>query len=743
MLSKLSLNRSILRAGITALASSALLLAGCSMQSTAGDGNSFVSNATIGGRIMGGNGPIAGATVKLYAVGTTGYGTGATLLATTTTSDVTGNFAFTQTTTGGPYTGATPTYICPSNSTLIYITASGGDPTGVGTISNNNSNIGLLAAIGQCQNVGSLFVDVDEVVTVASVAALQQYIDPLTEQIGAPSTTGSGSTMAAAQTAIANAFTLVGNLVDFATGAAKTTFTPASTVGSVTATVESGKINTIADILAACINTTGSSSTYCSSLFAAATPPQVPTATNFPTDYATSPTAADTVQAALFMLQNPTDAGTQVSSCAFGTATTNIGCLFNAVTSSGAPFPAIASAPTDWTIGVTYASASTTTISGNTVGLINYPQYLAVDKSGDIWLTTGVTPTATGYTSNLVELSPQGGIQVQALTGQGVLEGPRTPRIDPSGNVWVPNFGSATASNVVGYGKTVAEYTAGGSTNTFNVGGCPIDLASDGAGNIFVAECTVAVTNTGGGNGTPGSDVEEIPFGSTSGSTATVLSGSTAGATGYSATGFSGIAIDSNFDLWVTSGGTAVFAFQSPYTAGLSFTATDPEPVDIDHNNNAFVANYGTGGVDKLSIVSGAISNATGAPYTGGGLAKAEFSAIDGAGNDWITNYSSGAGYVSAFANTGAALSPATVGFAHTYYGAYGIAVDPSGNVWVGNNVVDTHAAISATATGSGGAAAGGFLTEIVGAAVPVVTPIAAGLPATAGGTSYIATPPQ
>jgi len=338
-------------------------------------------------------------------------------------------------------------------------------------------------------------------------------------------------------------------------------------------------------------------------------------------------------------------------------------------------------------------------------------------------------------------MTPTGTLVKQVLTGSGVLAGPRAPTFDSAGNLWVANFGSATATNSYGYGKTVAEYTTGGVTNTYNVAGCPTWLAGDGAGNMFVAECSTAVTNTGGGNGTPGSDFEEIPANSTSGTSGTVLANA---ASGYSMTTYGTIGIDSNYNAFIATGGTTTLAFKPPYTGtALSFTSADPEPLAIDNSNDVFVANYGTTGVDKLTIVSNALTNASGAPYTGGGLAQAELGAIDGAGNFWITNYtSSSTGYLVEFSNAGVPQSPTTGGFAHTFHGAFGVAVDPSGNVWVGNNTVYTLAASAATGTGPGGAAAGGYLTEIVGAAVPVVTPIAAGLPAIAGGTSTLGSRP-
>lgn len=59
-----------------------------------------------------------------------------------------------------------------------------------------------------------------------------------------------------------------------------------------------------------------------------------------------------------------------------------------------------------------------------------------------------------------------------------------------------------------------------------------------------------------------------------------------------------------------------------------------------------------------------------------------------------------------------------------------GVAIDGSGNVWIANR--------------SGGPQYSGSVTELIGAGTPVVTPIAAGLPATptTNGTSNLGTRP-
>ena len=95
--------------------------------------------------------------------------------------------------------------------------------------------------------------------------------------------------------------------------------------------------------------------------------------------------------------------------------------------------------------------------------------------------------------------------------------------------------------------------------------------------------------------------------------------------------------------------------------------------------------------------------------YSGGGLDNPYGIAIDGAGNVWAANNGGDADSISEISSGGTAISGASGYVNQLMFSPYGIAVDGSGNVWVtsDDNV--------------------GPLTEFVGAATPVVTPIAAG----------------
>jgi hypothetical protein len=724
-------------------------LTGCANMVTT-DTTSSTPAAKVSGNVHGGQQPISGATINLYAAGTTGYGSTPTLFATTTSSNDGGaSFAFTQLASSPTFpTGIHDTtsnvYSCPTTGNpQMYLVAKGGS-TG-GPLTPVNSAAALIIALGPCSGAGSLYVTMDESTTIATLAALQQFFNPALEGFGYNNT-------AQSVLGFSNALGTISTLVNTAGGGvgANQTFTPASSLAGVTVTAipEFAKINTMANILAACINTTSNTSTGCTTLFTNAVPPassavtSQPGTTINPTTYLT---AVDTLQAAYYMLVNPTDGGTAA-----------LGNLFTLGGTGIVPFqPALTAAPTDWNIGVTYASTSSPTTN---VPVLGFAEYLAVDANGNIWVANHETASATSnppLAASLVELSPTGGVIQQVLTG-GQLYGPGEIAIDPAGNVWVPNFGTTTPTSPFGYQKTVVEFPASGSPATgkvFNVAGGPFGVASDGVGNIFVGEATKAITNTGGGNGTPGADVEEIPAGSAAGTTPTVISSVIPG---YAADLFSAIEVDSKYRVYLTSDVSSLFALiptasgsgsatTYAYNSALvgTVSSTGLASLAIDNADHAWATNFvnmttSQGPLYEFSITGAAGSQVLAANpssgVTGGGLDFISLSAVDGAGNIWVSDNTTTI-EVSEFSNAGVPLSP-TTGFVHTTDDPVGIAIDPSGNVWLGGAASSTHAAAA------GKVAAGGYITELVGAAVPVVTPIAAGLPAIAGGTSLLGTKP-
>jgi len=262
------------------------------------------------GLVHGGQQPVTGATIQLYAVGTSGDGSAATpLLSPAAVSDANGGF------------NISGTYTCPSPSSLVYIVASGGNPgLPSGT---NNAALSLMAALGPCGNLSpSTFIFIDELTTVAAVYALAPYMT-------SPSAIGSASGDA---TALASAFTLASYFANTTTGATPGTGVPVGTI------VPVAQINTIGDILAACVNSAGGvsgDSTPCGMLFSLTTPTGLTPAT-------------DTITALLHLANNPT---------------LNTTSLFNLVT-PGAPFqPTQAQVPPDLSVRLTVPSGFTASTS--------------------------------------------------------------------------------------------------------------------------------------------------------------------------------------------------------------------------------------------------------------------------------------------------------------------------------------------------------------------------------------------
>jgi hypothetical protein len=440
-------------------------------------------NVTVSGTVQAGQQPVSDATIQLYAAGTAGYGSSATgLLNSTITSDANGNFSIT-----GNYT-------CPSASVPVYLVASGGNPgMAAGT---NNTALTMMAAVGPCGTLNkSTFVTIDEVTTVASVWALAQFLS-----VGGGANLGTSSTNTQG---LANAFAAVSNLVDVKTGLAPGPNLPSG------ATAPTSELNTLADILSPCVKSSGTTG-ECSNLFAAATPAGV----------VAPPTTLD---AALNIATHPGN---------------NVKTLFNLVTVTPAFQPTLSSAPTDWTVALSYP----------VVGFaISSPVDVAIDSSGNVWVLDGACPgcgAINEFSSTGATISPSGG-----YIGGG-LNSPVHIAIDESGNVWAVNNGPGAAGSVFSLSEFSSSGTAISSSAGYTGGGLnsPEGVALDSSGNVWVANL--------GGNSLSKFSAVGIPISPSSGYTG-------GGLNSPSGT----IAIDSSGNVWVINGGNSLSEFSSAGTA--------------------------------------------------------------------------------------------------------------------------------------------------------------------------------
>ena len=290
---------------------SVFALAGCGMVGSVASTSPAATPAASAqqGRIIGGQQPVSGATVQLYAVASSGDGGAATpLLTSAVVSDAGGYFSLT-----GKYT-------CPSSTTLVYITATGGNPG----LSAANPAIALMTALGACGTLTpSTSISINEITTVAAVTALAPFMKSF-DAVGSSALDAGG---------LSAAFTMATSLASPNSGQVAGPSLPAN------ATAPTLMIHTLADILAACVNSTGGTAadgTPCGTLFAATTVTGNASPTN-------------TIAAALQMARDPQ---------------ANVQTLFN-LTSANAPFqPQLAAQPADWTVALSGAGAPAAVTNG-------------------------------------------------------------------------------------------------------------------------------------------------------------------------------------------------------------------------------------------------------------------------------------------------------------------------------------------------------------------------------------------
>jgi hypothetical protein len=673
------------------MASGAVFTAGCAnMATTASNTNPLSNAASLSGTIHGGNQPVIGATINLWYAGQKGSpGTPASIAATTTT-DSTGSFSFTKDTTSGNSAdnGTTDTFSCPLTSDpLVYVVSKGGNTQNNGDTTQSNAAAAFISVYGTCNELSAAnHVNMTEVTTVATMAAVQQFFNPTNENIVADGTGQQYKIVTQLPATIAL-------LADSSAGTAITSTTLNAGSGninpavSVTATPEPGKVNLLANILSACINTANAGTANCTALLTAATPPNSAFTSNFGIGL---PPAIDTLQAIYYLLTNPTSGGSGNQATLFGLA----GGL------SGPYQPALATQPTDWTIAVNYTSTSTCgTTTGGSGGFISSPIDINIDAADNVWIAN-----SQATTGNLSEISGAGVPTTCVFLGAGGSKGGAT--IDSSNNVWI-----GSAANLYRYNPS------NGNAVTFPTTVSPIGVTADGLGNVYFSAA---------------SGLYQIPGAASSVGAVTPLQISTN-------VGPNPVRLMPDFqqtpsapfvtvqgNIFVTSGTTSISEVSPSTGTGnlngfLTTTITtsgDSYGISLSHDNRLFVSSIDSGAIDGFGLTGGVYTALPGFPYTTPGtigIATPTSISVDGRLNVWIPNNTNGTGTgsVSELASQGAAtaLSPST-GFqkdASYLTSGRALAVDQAGNVWVAGDGAN-------------------FITEIVGAGVPLFQPYSVGL---------------
>jgi streptogramin lyase len=579
--------------------------------------------------------------VALVRAGTAYGSIGADLDSTTT--DGSGNF--------------TITYVPPSPATLLYVIATGGN-AGAGT----NSAIALIGVVG-LSNEAPGSVKINELTTVAGEWALAQFIDSSGTAIGAPATNATGLANAANQAQV--------NLADVSTGLPASFWTtydanagtctlvecdvlepsdalrnlltdtgelPAPPVNSSCVVLPSvappvncdglERMDTIANILAACVASSGPSSSACATLLG-------------DTDSTT------TAEAAEYMATN---------------LTSSVADLY-ALQAGSPPFtPALTSAPDGWELALNFSGVD-----------FDAPIALAIDATGNVWVPNFFGDSVTELTSSgevagnydpaganfddpvgvaidaggNAWMVNQAGESVTELTSSGSLAGnydpaganfdnPGDPAIDAAGNVWVPNN--------VHHGSSITELTSSG------------DLAGDYApsGANLSGPAAAAIDATG-----------NVWLPNTFGSTVTALTSSGALAGNYAPTGSDfnvpvAIAIDAGGNAWVANeDGNSIVVLTSSGNLAGNYAPTganfaDPNALAIDSAGNVWVTNQTGNSLTELTSGGDLLGNF--APV-GADFDVPTAVAIDAAGDVWIPN-SNGDSVAEFIGAAGAVLTP-------------------------------------------------------------------------------------
>lgn len=750
-----SLNRNLTLALL--VSGAALGLSGCGGMST-GFPDSVVTTQVqtpppIRGSVFGGHAPIVGSHVYLLQPGTGGIGSIATSILGTGASPA-GSPLFTNPATGGdPHIPAgwqyvisdssggfnvTGEYTCAAGQP-VYLYSWGGNP---GTV--NNTAISQMAILGNCPTSGALnfggssnepinFVYMNEVSTVAAAYVFQPFTSALNNDAVHIGSTGSTQGLVGIENAANTAAQLYsiqgngqistandgeGHIANYQTqsisfGSSGITFTPNAGNG----VVPQATIDTLANILASCIDgPTGAASATCITLFANATDNGTTTGTN-PTDTAT---------AGINIARYP--AGNYSGTV----KPTNFVSNIYALQTGTVPFvPKLNNQPNDFTIVINYPYTAVSGYPSASNSTLGRAESIAVDEFGQIWITAQAA-------HNYVRWSALGIQNAGSSSAGGYIYGYIS--IDGSNNAWTGNANSITGIQFAG-SNGVFTTTYGQGYNT------AYTVITDKSGNAYFFASNAGTPTT---EYDTYNDYQMWVYNSTGTLTSTTPGkcGTKQGPFLYYCTG-AGFILNSGDNvahgaiesaakggyLWVTSERSPYQIARVTPTGGLAFTlktnTAQPEFPSIDRNGDAWIANQAaTGSIYKFGLQGTApyynYSTLTSAS-TGANLTWTFGSAVDGNNNVWFANRCGGYGACTNTTGTNSivqingsnnlAISPPTnyipeaqypataISFTKMLNDSLNLAIDPSGNVWITNYI-------------------GNSVAELVGAAAPVVTPL-------------------
>lgn len=367
-------------------------------------------------------------------------------------------------------------------------------------------------------------------------------------------------------------------------------------------------------------------------------------------------------------------------------------------------------AVTELTQSSKYAASSAVNIPG----LPPHESWLAIDKSGNVWISNFASTTLTGtvLTGTVTELTKASGYSAaSALTIQGGntnFELPTGIAVDNAGNIWIANFGGGSVTELPYAAVSAPNATAASIANSainISLASLAVDVSYNGSNKAVIDPTYIAVDPTG--------NVWIANF------DLYTLTGTTAGGSIIELTKASGYSPASALNI-----------------SGWDGPISDPFVIAFDSAGNLWLTGVGGASISSGGVAVTELTQASGyAPAKAlnipGNSAVTFLAGIaaDGAGNIWIANTGLGLPANGATGGSGSVIElTKSSGYAMSSAVTYnatsagfqtpvGIAIDAAGNVWIANS--------GATTGGNNGIILGtsGSVTELVGAASPVTPP--------------------
>ena len=629
-----------------------------------------------------------------------------------------------------------------------------------------------LAVLGNCPSTGNFtydpvnnpnglqFVYVNEVSTVAAAYAFRPFTLSSVGGNGDPdglSGANSAIYIGTSSTNLAglqNAAMIAGQLYDVQGSNLSTTYAGEGHIARSTTTNGNGgipqtNIDTLANILAACVDTNNTATTLganggqgtnmsaqCSTLFNYATLTGVPVSGGGQQPY-------DTATAAINIARHP--AGPPYSYSATGSS--NFMTALYTLPTGNVPFaPYLTTQPNDFTIGIVYNSGANPASGTNPYAYTIGAESLAIDKIGNVWVTT--QPSPGSFQGYLEEWSPVGvlsNVTYQTDHIYGYVT------IDVNGSPWTGsatslgyytyqhNTNSTLTSGTPTLGSLPVTYTYNevATTGTTSVGSYTYASVADSSGNIYFTSNLASGDSVDyiekfifGAQNPPGQYARTFGSMTNINTSGNGMSHAAIDAAGYMYADYNaagGVGTPQITRNLLTSSARYNTAFPvTNATAGCT-SLTNPESMAVTRSGDVIVSDYhnGTGTVNAATSSAYYITAAGVCTQLSGATLQAGMNSPFGAavdGNDYVYLTNRGGASITVL-NTQAgsaagtiAVSPSTgyepqYQYGNTLYnefnGPLNIAIDPSGNVWVtdyGNNTIE----------------------EIVGLAYPTTTPLSA-----------------